>query len=100
MTTKAKANTQTKPAKKSRAQTTDAVRDLFTGGAKLVDDLDVYRSLKSNHLAYTSRLMKKSAELDATNKSIANMQKELKKIREENKSMIGTLRTVQLELDS
>lgn len=92
--------TQTVAPTKPKGTGPDIIKDLFTNGAKLVDDLDVYKSLKGNHLAYTTKLMKKSAELDATNKSIANMQRELKKVKGESNGIIKTLRSVQEELES
>ena len=77
-----------------------ALEDLFATGAGLIDNLDIYRSVESNNLAYTNALMKKSAELSSTEKSISNMKNEILKVKNESNSIMDALRSVQKELRS
>ena len=71
------------------------IEELFTTGANLVDNLDVYRSVEGNNLAYTNDLMRRSAELDSTERSISNMKNEIIKVKQESNSMIDALRALQ-----
>lgn len=73
----------------------NAIEELFASGASLIDNLDIYRSVEGNNLAYTSALMKKSAELDSTEKSIRNMKNEIIKVKQESNSIIDALKAMQ-----
>lgn len=72
----------------------DPIRELFTAGSKVIDTLDVYRSLENNNIRYTNELMKKSASLDAVDKSIANMKREIKRVKSDNSEVISKLKTL------
>lgn len=77
-----------------------AIEELFTTGASLIDNLDIYRSVEGNQLKYTNDLMRRSAELDSTCKSIKNMQNEISKVKKESDTMMNALRAVQSKLKS
>jgi len=79
---------------------TSAIEELFTTGAGLIDNLDIYKSVEGNNLKYTNDLMQKSSELDSTEKSIQNMKNEIIKIKQESNSIMDSLRSVKKELAS
>lgn len=78
----------------------NAIEELFITGASLIDNLDIYRSVEGNQLKYTNDLMRRSAALDSTCKSIKNMQNEFSKVKKESDTMMNALRAVQSKLKS
>lgn len=74
------------------------LEELFMTGAKMIDNLDIYRSMEDGHIHYTSQLMKSSANLDSIDKSIKNVKSEISKVKQDSASIIDALKAVQKEL--
>lgn len=75
------------------------LEEVFTSGAKLIDNLDIYKNLDGKHIKYTNELIKRTAELDATEKSLKNMRAEINKVKMENDNIVNTLKSIHDELN-
>lgn len=77
----------------------EVIRELFTNGAKLVDELDIYRNIEGSQIHFTNELIKKSAEIESTEKTIKNMKDEISRIESENTYLLDSLRKIGSEID-